>query len=85
MAHNLTDKVHVRLPTDAELQMYFGGDDEDEENGANDDDEDSNAENYYLNEYPDEDEFGRDDDALENDTTSDESFCSADESGQLNF
>ena len=88
MVYNLADKNHGRLSAGAELLMYSGGggdDDEGEECDAIDDDADSNAENYYLNEYPDEDEFDRDDDEHENDTTSDESFCLVNEFAKLNF
>ncbi|KAI6176253.1 hypothetical protein M3Y97_00778500 [Aphelenchoides bicaudatus] len=61
-------RVNVRLPTNEELQMYFGGEEmSDGEEDTNDGDSDSNAENYYRNEYPDEGEF---EGALENETTS---------------
>lgn len=62
--------VNVRLPTDEELQLYFGHEDDGESQDA-DDDNDSNAENHYANDYPDEDEF----DGLQNDdTTSEDSY-----------
>ncbi|KAI6173982.1 hypothetical protein M3Y98_01140700 [Aphelenchoides besseyi] len=73
VSQNLSDRVHVRLPTDEELQLYFGGDNEDADSVDNEDDADSNAENYYRNDYPDEDEF-EGDNGLENDTTSDDSY-----------
>ncbi|KAH7704326.1 putative RNA polymerase II nuclear localization protein SLC7A6OS-like protein [Aphelenchoides avenae] len=65
------ESIYVRLPTDAELQQYFGPEDESGSSDAADDDEDSNAEDYYKNDYPDEDEFREE---YENDTTSDDSY-----------
>jgi hypothetical protein len=65
------ESIFVRLPTDAELQQYFGPEDESGSSDAADDDEDSNAEDYYKNDYPDEDEFREE---YENDTTSDDSY-----------
>lgn len=62
------DRVNVRLPTDEELQMYFG---ENEEGDTSDEENDSNAENYYQNDYPDEDEFEGE---MENDTTSSDEY-----------
>ncbi|CAD5227554.1 unnamed protein product [Bursaphelenchus okinawaensis] len=58
--------VNVRLPTDEELQLYFGHEDDGESEDA---DDDSNAENHFANDYPDEDELDR---SLENDDTSSE-------------
>jgi hypothetical protein len=64
------DRYHVRLPTNEELQLYFGGEEvSDGEEDTNDGDSDSNAENYHGNEYPDEGDF---EGALENETTSSE-------------
>uniref|UniRef100_A0A1I7RQY7 Probable RNA polymerase II nuclear localization protein SLC7A6OS n=1 Tax=Bursaphelenchus xylophilus TaxID=6326 RepID=A0A1I7RQY7_BURXY len=61
--------VNVRLPTDEELQLYFGHEDDGESEDA---DDDSNAENYYANDYPDEEELDK---SLENDeTSSDDSY-----------
>lgn len=69
-ASQALDRVTVRLPTDEELQIYFANDpaEEDTDDGSSD----SNAENYYRNEYPDEGDFGGGE--LENDTTSDDSY-----------
>lgn len=65
--------VNVRLPTDAELQLYFGLEEEGESQDEADDDgdADSNAENYHANDYPDEEDLER---GLENDTTSEDSY-----------
>lgn len=64
---------NVRLPTDEELHYLFFNNDENSSVDA-DDINDSNNENYYKNDYPDEDEF-----TDENDTTSD------DECYRINF
>lgn len=50
------DGFEVRLPSDEELQLFYGGDEDDDDEDVNDD-PDSNDENYYKNDYPDEDEF----------------------------
>jgi hypothetical protein len=71
-ASQSVDRVHVRLPTNEEMQMYFAENTDDDEEDTNDGDEDSNAENYYRNDYPDEGDFEGGE--LENDTTSDDSY-----------
>ena len=50
------DSFEVRLPSDEELQLFYGGDEDEDDEGV-DNDPDSNDENYYKNDYPDEDEF----------------------------
>lgn len=50
----------------ADYDLFYGGDDgEDSDSGENDD---SNAENHFKNDYPDEDEF----DNFKNETNSDD-------------
>ena len=51
--------IFVRLPSDAELQQYFGPEDEWGSSDAADDDEDSNAEDDYKNDFPDGGRFPR--------------------------
>uniref|UniRef100_A0A915D8X8 Probable RNA polymerase II nuclear localization protein SLC7A6OS n=1 Tax=Ditylenchus dipsaci TaxID=166011 RepID=A0A915D8X8_9BILA len=68
-----SDTLEVRLPTDEELQLFYGGENGDSDEQDDNDSQDSNAENNYRNDYPDEDEFNRSD-QNENESTSDDDY-----------
>lgn len=61
------EDLNVRLPTEEEMILFNAGD-YDSSADSGDDDSDSNNENYYTNDYPDEDEFK----GFDNDSTTTE-------------